>query len=169
MPHTGQLEVTTPSDREIVMTRVFDAPRRLVFDAWSKPELVRRWLGVRGGWTFAVCEIDLRVGGKYRFVWQGPGGEKLAMGGEYREIVKPERIVSTEHFDDPWYEGQVLDTLTFVEKDGKTIATTTVLCDSKEIRDGMLKSGMTRGIVESYDVLDDVLSSIAGEPIAAKS
>lgn len=166
---SAPLKVTTPSEREVVVTRVVAAPRGMVFDAHTTPELVQRWLLGPPGWAMPVCEIDLRVGGKYRFVWQGPGGEKLAMGGEYREIVKPERIVSTEHFDDPWYEGQVLDTLTFVEKDGKTIATTTVLCDSKEIRDGMLKSGMTRGIVESYDVLDDVLSSIAGEPIAAKS
>src|SRR6266436_3804077 len=101
MMNTGTLEVTTPSDREIAMTRVFNAPRRLVFDAWTKPELLKRWLGVRGGWTFAVCEVDLKVGGTYRFVWRGPDGTEMGMGGGYREIAKPERVGSTEKFDDP--------------------------------------------------------------------
>ncbi len=88
---TGTLQVTTPSDREIAMTRVFDAPRRLVFDAWTKPELLKRWLGVRGGWSFTVCEVDLKVGGTYRFVWRGPNGKEMGMGGVYREIKPPER------------------------------------------------------------------------------
>ena len=98
---TRTLQVTTPSEREIAMTRVFDAPRRLVFDAWTRPELLKRWLGVRGGWSFAVCEVDLRVGGAYRFVWRGPNGKEMGMGGVYREIVPPERLVATELFDDP--------------------------------------------------------------------
>jgi uncharacterized protein YndB with AHSA1/START domain len=157
------LEVTTPSDREIAMTRVFNAPRRLVFDAWTKPELLRRWLGVRGGWSLAVCEVDLKVGGSYRFVWRGPDGTQMGMRGVYREIVRPERLVQTEKFDEPWYEGEAVDTLVLVEQDGKTTCTTTVICESREIRDAVLKSGMTGGVSESYDKLDGVLASINGE------
>ena len=159
--NTGTLQVTTPSEREIAMTRTFDAPRSLVFDAWTKPELLKRWLGVRNGWSLAVCEVDLRVGGAYRFVWRGPDGAEMAMGGVYREIVAPERLVSTEKFDDPWYAGEALDTIVLVEEDGKTTATTTVLYESQEIRDAVLESGMARGVAESYDVLAELLASMA--------
>jgi len=163
MMNAATLEVTTPSDREIAMTRVFNAPRRLVFDAWTKPELLKRWLGVRGGWTFEICEVDLRVGGTFRFVWRGPDGTEMGMGGVYREIVRPERLVNTEKFDEPWYEGEAVDTMVLVEQDGRTTCTTTVICGSKEIRDAVLKSGMTGGVSESYDKLDEVLASISGE------
>jgi uncharacterized protein YndB with AHSA1/START domain len=163
MMNAATLEVTTPSDREIAMTRVFNAPRRLVFDAWTKPELLKRWLGVRGGWTFEICEVDLRVGGTFRFVWRGPDGNAMGMGGVYREIVRPERLVNTEKFDEPWYEGEAVDTMVLVEQDGRTTCTTTVICGSKEIRDAVLKSGMTGGVSESYDKLDEVLASISGE------
>jgi uncharacterized protein YndB with AHSA1/START domain len=157
--NVGKLQVSTPSDREIVMTREFDAPRTLVFDAWTKPELLQRWLGVRGGWTFAVCEVDLRVGGAYRFVWRGPTGTEMGMGGIYREVVRPERLVATEQFDDPWYEGEALDTTTFVERAGKTTATTTVLYASREVRDAVLQSPMERGVAESYDKLAELLAA----------
>jgi uncharacterized protein YndB with AHSA1/START domain len=132
----------------------------MVFDAWTKPELLKRWLGVFGSWTFAVCEVDLRVGGKYRFVWRGKDGNEMAMGGVYREIVRPERIVCTEKFDDPWYEGDAIDTTTFVERAGKTTMTTTVLYGSKEIRDAVLKSPMESGVAKSYDKLAEVLAAI---------
>ena len=155
----GQLQVTTPSEREIAMTRVFDAPRGLVFDAWTKPELLKRWLGVRGGWTFAVCEVDLRVGGAYRFVWRGPTGIEMGMGGVYREIVRPERLVATEKFDEAWYEGDALDTTTFVERGGKTTATTTVRYASRAVRDSVLKTPMLTGVAESYDKMAEVLAS----------
>jgi uncharacterized protein YndB with AHSA1/START domain len=157
--NTGTLEVTTPSEREIAMTRVFDAPRSLVFDAWTKPNLVNRWLGVREGWTLPVCEIDLTVGSSYRFVWRGPDGAEMGMGGVYREITPPDRLVSTEKFDDPWYPGEALDTMVLVEEDGKTTVTVTVLYESQEIRDAVLESGMTRGVAQSYDKLDEVLAS----------
>jgi uncharacterized protein YndB with AHSA1/START domain len=157
--NVGKLQISTPSDRELAMTRVFDAPRSLVFDAWTKPELLKRWLGVRGGWTFAVCEVDLKVGGSYRFVWRGPGGAEMGMGGVYREIVRPERLVATEKFDEAWYEGEALDTTTFIEQGGKTTATTTVRYASREVRDAVLKSPMERGVAESYDKLDEVLAS----------
>jgi uncharacterized protein YndB with AHSA1/START domain len=156
--NAAKLQITTPSDREIAMTRVFDAPRSMVFDAWTKPELIRRWLGVFGGWKFVVCEVDLRVGGKYRYVWRGPSGEELAMGGVYREIVRPERLVCTEKFDEPWYPGDAVDTTVFVEKSGKTTVTTTVMYASKEARDGVLKSPMEGGVAQSYDKLAELLA-----------
>ena len=156
---TGKLQVTTTSDREIAMTRTFDAPRALVFDAWTKPELLKRWLGVFGGWTFAVCEVDLRVGGAYRYVWRGANGNEMGMGGIFREIVRPERIVCTEKFDEAWYPGDAVDTTTFVEKGGKTTVTTTVLYATREARDGVLKSPMESGVAKSYDKLAEVLAS----------
>jgi uncharacterized protein YndB with AHSA1/START domain len=157
--NVGKLQVTAPSDREIAMTRVFDAPRGMVFDAWTKPELLKRWLGVRGGWTFPICEVDLKVGGKYRYVWRSPDGKEMGMGGVFREIVRPERLVATEKFDDPWYDGDAVDTTTFVEKGGRTTVTTTVLYASREVRDAVLKSPMEKGIAESYDKLAEVLVS----------
>jgi uncharacterized protein YndB with AHSA1/START domain len=157
--NAGKLQITTPSDRELAMTRVFDAPRTMVFDAWTKPELIQRWLGVFGGWKFVTCEVDLKVGGKYRYVWRGPGGEELAMGGVFREIVRPERLVCTEKFDEPWYPGDAVDTTVFVEKGGKTTVTTTVLYASKEARDGVLKSPMEGGVAKSYDKLAEVLAA----------
>ena len=161
MTNTGTLQVTTPTEREIAMTRVFDAPRSLVFDAWTKPELLTRWLGVRAGWSLAVCEVDLKVGGAYRYVWRGPDGTEMGMGGVYREIVAPERLVATESFDDPWYPGEALDTITLVEEGGKTTVTTTVLYASQEVRDAVLESPMARGVAESYDKLAEYLASIS--------
>src|SRR5262249_22153550 len=105
MNQIGSLTVTAVGDREIVMTRSFDAPRRLVFEAITKPELVKRWLTGPPGWTMDVCEIDLRVGGRYRYGWQNVDGRTMAMGGVYREIAAPERVVATEKFDDAWYPG----------------------------------------------------------------
>jgi len=159
MKNTPGLIVTTPSDRVIAMTRVFDAPRQLVFDAWTRPELVRRWLGVVGGWTFAECEIVLRVGGAYRFLWRGPDGAELGMRGVYREITPPERLVSTEAFDQSWYPGEALVTSVFVEEDGKTTLTTTVRYESREARDVVLKSPMEQGVAAGYDRLDVVLAA----------
>jgi uncharacterized protein YndB with AHSA1/START domain len=157
-----ELEITTPSDREIAMKRTFDAPRQLVFDALTKPELVKRWLGVRAGWTMPVCEIDLRVGGKYRYVWQREkDGSRMGMGGVYQEIVRPERIVNTEKFDEPWYPGDATGTAVLVEKAGKTTLTTTVRYATKEARDGVLKSPMAIGVSEGYDQLDALLASIS--------
>ncbi|MGH2376804.1 MAG: SRPBCC family protein [bacterium] len=159
MKNTGTLKVTTPSDREIAMTRVFDAPRNLVFDALTKPELLKRWLGVFGGWSLAVCEIDLKVGGTYRYVWRGQDGAEMGMRGVYREVVRPERIVATESFDESWYPGEALDTTVLVEQAGKTTLTTTVLYESREARDVALKSPMESGVAASYDNLAQLLAS----------
>jgi uncharacterized protein YndB with AHSA1/START domain len=160
MNSTETLEVTTPSEREIAMTRVFDAPRSLVFDAWTKPELVKRWLGVRNGWSLAVCEIDLKVGGAYRFVWRGPDGAEMGMGGVYREVAPPERLVSTEKFDEAWYPGEAVDTMVLTEQDGKTTLTVTVLYESQEARDAVLETPMAEGVAESYDKLAELLASM---------
>lgn len=160
MKNTGNLILTTPSDREIAMTRVFHAPRHLVFEAYTNPELVKQWLGVFGGWSLDVCEIDLRAGGKYRYVWNNTNGSSMAMGGEYRKVARPDLIVATEKFDDPWYEGEAIDTTTFVEKDGKTTLTTTTLYASKEIRDNVLKSPMEGGVAASYDKLEELLPAV---------
>ena len=159
MKNTGNLKVTARGDREIVMTRVFDAPRELVFDAYTKPELVKRWLGVFGGWTLPVCEIDLRVGGKYRFVWRNADGSSMGMGGVYREIVRPDRLVNTEKFDDAWYPGEALITSVLVEKAGKTTLTVTMRYDSGEARDAVLRSPMEGGVAVSYDNLAELLAS----------
>ena len=156
MINTGTLQVTTPTDREIVLTRVFDAPRHLVFDAFSKPELLKRWFGPRG-WSLVTCEVDLRVGGGFRFILRGPDGSNMGMRGVYREIVPPERSVHMESFDD--YPGESQVTAVFAEHDGKTILTATVLYPSKEVRDIVLKSGMEHGAAESYDKLAELLAS----------
>jgi uncharacterized protein YndB with AHSA1/START domain len=155
----GGLQVTTPSDREIAMTRVFDAPRKMVFDAYTKPELVKRWLGVRAGWSLAACEIDLKVGGKYRYVWRSDSGAEMAMGGKYLEVVPPERLVTNEKFDQAWYEGECIGTVTFTEKAGKTTMTMLLRYDSKAIRDAVLQSPMKEGIAQSYDMLANLLAT----------
>jgi uncharacterized protein YndB with AHSA1/START domain len=156
MKNTGNLKVTTPTEREIVLTRVFDAPRPLVFDAFTKPELLERWFGPRG-WSLAVCEVDLRVGGRWRFVLRGPDGATMGMGGVYREIVPPERDVHTEAFDD--YPGESLVTGVFDEEGGKTTLTATILYPSREVRDAVIESGMEHGAAESYDRLAEYLAS----------
>jgi uncharacterized protein YndB with AHSA1/START domain len=157
MKNTGTLQVTTPTDREIVLTRVFDAPRHLVFDAFTKPELLRCWFGPRG-WSLVVCEVDLRVGGGFRFVLRGPDGREMGMRGVYREIAPPERSVHIELFDD--YPGESLVTTVLVEQRGKTTLTATVLYPSQEVRDAVLKSGMEHGAAESYDKLAELLASV---------
>jgi uncharacterized protein YndB with AHSA1/START domain len=156
MKNTGTLKVTTPTDREIVMTRVFDAPRRLVFDAFSKPELLKRWFGPRG-WSLVVCEVDLKVGGGFRFVLRGPNGKEMGMRGVYREIVPPERSIHMESFDD--YPGESQVTAVFVEQGDKTTLTATVLYPSQEVRDAVIQSGMEHGAAESYDKLAELLES----------
>src|SRR5437899_5503263 len=157
MKNTGTLKVTTPTEREIVLTRVFDAPRSLVFDAMTKPELLKRWFGPRG-WSLVVCEVDLKVGGAWRFVLRGPDGTEMGMRGVYREIVPPERSVHTESFDD--YPGESQVTAVFVEQHGKTTLNATVLYPSKEVRDIVIQSGMEHGAAESYDKLAELLASV---------
>jgi len=157
MQNTGTLKVTIPTDREIVLTRVFDAPRALVFDAFTKPELLRQWFGPRG-WSLVVADVDLKVGGTFRFMLRGPDGNDLGMRGIWREIVAPERSVHMESFDDYPGESQVTTVLT--EQQEKTKLTATILYPSKEIRDAVLSSGMEHGAAESYDKLAELLASL---------
>jgi uncharacterized protein YndB with AHSA1/START domain len=155
------LKLTTRGDREIVMTRDFAAPRRLVFDAFTKPELVKQWLLGPPGWSMPVCEIDLKVGGRYRYVWrQDSDGSEMGMGGVYREIVPQERVVCTEVFDEAWYPGEAVGTLILSEQGGRTTVTQTVLYQSREARDAVLKSGMEQGVAASYDRLAELMSSL---------
>jgi uncharacterized protein YndB with AHSA1/START domain len=160
MKNTGTLKLATRGDREIVMTRVFDAPRSLVFEAFSKPELVRQWLLGPPGWSMPVCEIDFRVGGRYRYVWRHDNGQEMGMGGVHREIVVPERIVATEKFDESWYPGETVGTIVLVERDGKTALTQTVLYESSEAREAVLKSPMEQGVTTGYDRLAELLASL---------
>lgn len=153
---TAALTVATPSDRAIVMSRSFAAPRRLVFAAWTRPELITRWYGAHG-WEIVEARIDLVVGGAWRFVWRGPGGATMASGGVYREIEAPSRLSCTESFDDNWYPGEALVTHDFTERDGVTTLTTTQLFPSREVRDLVIASPMARGVAEGYERLDAVL------------
>jgi uncharacterized protein YndB with AHSA1/START domain len=158
MLNTGTLKITTPSPREVVLTRVFDAPRALVFEAMTRPELLKRWFGPHG-WNLVVCEIDFRVGGAWRYVLEGPDGRTMGMGGEYREIVAGERTVHTEAFDE--YPGDSTVTMVLTEQDGRTTLTGTVEYDSQETRDAVVASGMEHGAAETYDRLADLLPSLA--------
>lgn len=151
------LEVTTPSDREIVMTRFFNAPRHLVFEAWTNPALVPLWMLGPPGWTMPVCEIDLRPGGEWRFVWRRTAGTEMEMRGVYKEVAPPERLVSTERWGGQWPE--TLNTLLLVEQDGRTKLSNTVLYPSKEARDAALQTGMMEGVTASFDRLEQYLGS----------
>jgi uncharacterized protein YndB with AHSA1/START domain len=161
MMNSETFKMTTPSNLEIAMTRVFNAPRRLVFEALTKPELVKQWLLGPPGWTMPICEIDLRVGGVYRYVWRHADGKEMGMGGVFREIVAPERIIHTERFEQPWYPGEALVTNVLVEQSGKTTLSVTSRFDTRETRDGVLKSGMEKGVTVSYDRLEQLLASQA--------
>ena len=151
--------LATPSDREVVITRMFDAPRRLVFDAWTRPEHVPHWMGFPEGWTMPVCEIDLRVGGGWHFVWRKDDGSEMAMRGTYRELSPPERIVNTESWGPEWPE--TTNTLVLTERDGKTTATLTILYPSKEARDMALGTGMKDGLDVSYQRLAAYLQKLS--------
>ncbi len=156
-----RLEVATPSDREIAIMRVFDAPRELVFDCWTVPALLRRWMTGPDGWSFAVCEVDLKVGGNYRFVWRHRDGRDMGMTGTYREISRPERIVSTELFDMDWTGGEARSTLVLTEERGRTTSLNTILYASREARDGAIATGMAEGIEAGYARLDEMLEAKA--------
>ena len=152
-------KTSTPSDCEIALTRLFDAPRHLVFDAMTKPEHVRRWWGILDDrYSLTVCEIDLRPGGAWRWVGRGPGGE-FGFRGVYHEIVRPDRLVYTEIFE-PFPDGESLVTQVLAEEGGKTRLTVTARYPSLAVRDSVLKTGMERGAAISYDRLEEVASSL---------
>lgn len=159
MTRSGTLQVTPSDDRTIAMTRVFDAPRALVFDALTKPELITRWLLGPPGWSMPVCEVDLKVGGAFRYVWRRESdGSEMAMRGVYREITPPERIVHEESFDQAWYPGAALVTTTLTERSGTTTMVVNIHYDSREARDVVLRSPMEEGAEQSYDRLSSLLA-----------
>lgn len=151
---------TTPSDLEVTATRVFDAPRQLIWEMFTKPEHVSKWMLGPEGWTMPVCEIDLRPGGKWRWVWRKSSGETMEMTGEYREVVPPERLVNTENWGDDWPE--TTNVLVLTEENGKTLTVQTVRFPSKEARDRGMQTGMSDGWAVSHDRLDGYLQQIAG-------
>ena len=152
-----EMTITTPSDREIVMTRVFNAPARILFDMWTKPEHVRKWYGVRST-TVTVCDIDLRVGGAWRWVVTKPNGLEIAFSGVFREIDPPHRLQRTEVFEA--MPGSSLVTLIFDEKDGQTTLTVNMLFESKQDRDGCLRSGMDLGVKECFQKIDELIAAM---------
>ena len=166
------VQVATPSDREVVVTRVFDAPRELIWDCHTKPELVKRWLLGPPGWSMPVCVVDLRVGGRYRYVWRNDAdGSQFGSFGVHREIAAPERLVTTELMDgldgqpmdieNPRMEGEpAINTMTLAESGGRTTLTISMLFPSKEVRDMAVQSGMTDGMAQSYDRLEEVAASL---------
>jgi len=158
MANTGTVTITTPTDHDIVMTRDFRAPRALVFEALTTPALLKQWLLGPPGWEMVICEVDLRVGGAYRYAWRREStGKTMAMGGLFQEVVAPERLVATERFDDPWYPGVGLSTTVLEERDGITTLSNTVRYESRATRDTVLQSGMESGVSASYDRLEALL------------
>jgi len=158
-----RLTITALGDQEIVIRRAFAAPRALVFEALTTPALLQRWLFGPADWTFPICEVDLRVGGRYRYVWEKPKtGHRMEMTGVYQEIVPPERLVTTESFDDDWTKGAAVATLVLTEKDGVTTMINTIRYSSREARDAVLQSPMELGLVEGYARLDGLLEGRSG-------
>ena len=151
-------KVAPKGDRELEGTREFDAPREMVWRAWTEPELLKRWLLGPDGWVLAVCEVDLRVGGKYRYVWrQVQGDVSMGMGGEFRAVEPIGRLVSTEKFDQAWYPGEMVATLELEDRGERTFMRQTFRYESREARDMVLKSPMEGGMAASYDRLEKVL------------
>jgi uncharacterized protein YndB with AHSA1/START domain len=149
------LNIDASGERDIVITRRFSAPPQLVFDAHTRPELVRRWLLGPAGWTMPVCEIDFRVGGRYHYVWRNDvTGREFGIGGEFREIAAPGRLVTTERFDESPYPGEAVNTLLLTEDAGLTVLTLTSTYPTREVRDIALQSGMEKGVGPSYDRLE---------------
>jgi uncharacterized protein YndB with AHSA1/START domain len=158
---TKTLKITTPSDLELAMTREFDAARHLVFDAMTKPEYLRRWLS-SAEYPLTVCEVDLRVGGAYRFVFRSQSGGEHTLQGTYTEIVRPDRIVFMERMIMPGFTSdEYRVTSTFSESGGRTTLTTTIRHNTKEARDGHLNSGIERGVEPAYDRIAELVATMA--------
>jgi uncharacterized protein YndB with AHSA1/START domain len=159
---SNTLNITGQGDLEIVMERQFKAPATLVYDAYTKPELLRRWFGGPDGWSMTVCEVDLRVGGTYRFGMANAAGDTMGMSGIYKDLNRPDRMVNTERFDPPWGGSEQLITTDISEADGISTFRAVVLYETKEGRDGML-GAMTTGVAASYDRLEDLLAGLETE------
>ena len=159
MKNSETTKFVTPSDREVVMTRVFDAPRKRVFEAWTNPKIMPLWLLGPEGWTMPVCEIDLRPGGAWHFMWRKSDGSQMEMRGMYKEVKPPEKVVSTESWGGDWPE--TLNTMILKEENGKTTFTNTILYPSREARDAALKTGMEKGVEQSFNRLEEFLAGSA--------
>ena len=156
------LTVTTQGDTEIVVTREFDAPRDLVWDCWTVPALIRRWLAGPPGWTMTTCEFDGRVGGKWRFVAKGPDGMEMGHGGVIKTFDRPERMVSTELYDWDWTGGETINSNVFVELGGgRSRSTLTIAYASKEAREGARATPMAEGMEMGFRKLDELLKEKA--------
>ena len=155
---TGVTTYTTPSDQEVVITRVVSAPRRVVFEAFTNARHVPNWLIGPEGWTMPVCEIDLRPGGTWRYVYRKDDGSELTMQGSYREVAPPERLVSTESWGPEWPE--TVNTMILTETGGLTTITITARYPSKEARDAALKTGMKEGMDQGFARLDTLLETL---------
>lgn len=158
----GATTFGTPSDREIQVTRTFDAPRPLVFAAWTEPEHLKRWMTGPDGWTMPVCEVDLRAGGRYRYVYRGPDGMEMQLTGGFSEVSPPERVVASESWGPEWPE--TVNTIEFTEHGDRTTVTLTMLFTTMEGRDAALASGMDQGMAASYDRLAEHLRGAAPAP-----
>jgi uncharacterized protein YndB with AHSA1/START domain len=158
MKKPDPLQARAHGDREIVITRTFNAPRELVFDAWTTPELLARWFGPPD-WKLTGCEVDARPGGGYRFVMQHDNGATMGITGRFREVERPHRLVSTEIYDEDWTGGETLITNELEEDGGRTIMTITILYSSPETRDMVLTSPMEQGMELGFSRLDDVLAT----------
>jgi uncharacterized protein YndB with AHSA1/START domain len=163
---SGKLKVTLPSDTEILLSREFDAPAHLVYEASTKPDYVKRWWPAMPDYTMPICEIDLRVGGKWRYVMVGKDGKDVAFNGVYREIVPNQRIVHTEIFE-PFPQAETVVTVTFEARGDKTLLTALQKCGSKQTRDAIIESGMEVGAGLSYDALEQVAQSLRPAGAAA--
>ena len=153
-------KLTKPNERELTLARSFDAPRRLVFDAFTKPEMVKQWLWGPDEWPMVHCEIDLRVGGKLRYVWRHHTKGDMGMSGVFRDIKVPELLINTELFDEDWTGGEALVTTTFEEREGRTVVSATVRYSSQAARDGALRTPMIEGWSQGHDRLDELLASM---------
>jgi uncharacterized protein YndB with AHSA1/START domain len=158
MASTGTAVVTLPTDTQILIRREFAAPRHLVYKAWTTPELIKQWWSARRG-EVTVAEVDLRVGGRWRYVMVAHGGFEVAFHGEYRELIPNERIVSTEVFEG-MPDAEAVDTMTFTELNGRTMVTILVQHTSREHRDAHVNSGMEGGLQDALDLLEQVAISL---------
>lgn len=160
MKYATTVTVTKPGDCEVRVSRTFDAPRRLVFEAFTRPEMVKRWLYGPEEWPLVRCDIDPRVGGTIRYVWRHRERGDMGMSGVFREVVAPERLVHTEIFDEDWTGGETVVTTVFTEDDGRTTFACTVVYSSTAARDAALETGMIEGWARALARLDDLLSSV---------
>ena len=159
MTGTGTLTVTLHGDREVRATRLFDAPRAIVFTALTTPHLLKRWMHGPNGWRLEVCDLDLRVGGAIRYEWRKANGREMGMSGIFLEIAEPDRFVHTERFDDDWTGGETVVTNTLAETGGTTTLTVTIRFASPAARDAALSTGFSGGMEAGYDTLADLLAA----------